>query len=119
MEYLNIEILKKELGYCGRGLRSIKKWLDQRRIAVFKIGKHFCVIKAEYENAKMQQPLKYLKEKYGDNLPEVLNANINFYSECTTIEDKQKNKTERNYQPTSTEQDFLNRLLLTSSTTPR
>lgn len=113
MEFITIDELKQELGY--RDLRSVQAWLRKRKIELFRIGKHFRILKSEYELAKMQQPLKYLKEKYGEhNLPEVISANMNFYTQHRNAIENKNNKSEQFYKPTQTEQSFLNRFLLTS-----
>ena len=106
MEYSTVDILKQELGYID--LRSIRKWLSERGIAMFKIGKKFCVLKEEYEFAKAVITEKHLNIKNKEQSASITKAHMSFEAQYRRA--KPNNIKEKAYQPSQTEQDFLMRL---------
>lgn len=81
MERLYIQDIQKELPFRDR--RTLKKWCHNNGVGVFTdLGSNrLFVIKAEFEAAKMNQVIDYIKEKYGeDTLPEYFNSLTIFFS---------------------------------------
>jgi len=82
MERLYIKEIQKELPFRDR--RTLKKWCRNNGVGIFSdIGSNrLFVLRAEFEAAKMKQPLKYIKEKYGeDKLPDTFHSLFNFFNE--------------------------------------
>lgn len=99
--------------------RTAEKWLSGHNVGILKeeVSKKRFVVKAEFEMAKDEQPLRYLKEKYGDNFPEVLSAHLNMYAQFrSAVEEKEKKennavKNDGGYVPKGKkEKEFLKRL---------
>lgn len=100
--------------------RTAEKWLLSHNVGILKeeVSKKKFVVKAEFEMAKDEQPLQYLKEKYKDGFPEALSAYLNMYSQFrSAVEEKEKKqnsavKNDGGYVPKGKkEKEFLKRLI--------
>jgi hypothetical protein len=78
IERIYIKEIKKEFG-C-KDYRTVRNWCRNHGVQIFcdKGSRLHYVLKSEFENAKDQEPKKYLTTKYGDgNMPDNLNSTIN------------------------------------------
>ncbi len=103
MELIQVdEINKKFLFYTDS--RSSIAWLKKKNISIIKLGKKYFISKQDFNNAIESLILK------NNNLPEVINAHMNFYTEYRNAIDNRNKKIEQPYKPTQTENIFLTRL---------
>ena len=87
IERLYIQEIQKELPFRDR--RTLKKWCRNNGVGIFTdLGSNrLFVIKAEFEAAKMNQVISYIKQKYGeDKLPEYFNSLTIFFSKSNNTE---------------------------------
>ncbi len=68
MEFLQIEYLKKELGYSD--IRSIRLWLGKRNVELIKIGLNYVVLRSEYETC-INQLVNQYKNKTSENITSI------------------------------------------------
>lgn len=117
IETLYITEVKKMLK--AKDNRTAEKWLSGHDVGILKeeVSKKKFVVKAEFEMAKDEQPLRYLRDKYGDNFPEALSAYLNMYSQFRiAVEEKEKKqnnavKNDGGYVPQGKkEKEFLKKL---------
>jgi hypothetical protein len=102
-ERVYIKEVAKELKY--EDYRAVYRWCKNNGIGILSdVGsRKKYILKAEYEAAKNHEPLKYIKEKYGENkLSEFLNATMIFSNKKILAE-------KVNYKPVGEyEKNFLN-----------
>ena len=89
LEFISIKELTKELGY--KDTRSTVKWCENKNVGILsdRGSKWRYIIKAEFEAARMQEALKYLKGKYNRNgFTEAFNSQMDFFVEYKQANDK-------------------------------
>ena len=112
---------------CARelqcSLRYFRKWCKIHEVAILNddgCRKHY-VLQSEFELAKSKSAINYLTRKHGrKNLPDVLRANMNLFTEITTSFEENKRKSgtaQSEYIPTGKyEIRFLSRLASSNKT---
>jgi uncharacterized Fe-S cluster-containing protein len=102
-----------------KDMRSFRKWCIKNDVGILSDNgsRRQYVVAEEFEKAKSRESVKYLVQKYGkDNLPEVLNSSMKFYTELMMATNEKKKETNQRYRPTGEhEKNFLSILTKTIS----
>jgi len=102
-----------------KDMRSFRKWCTYNDVGILSDNgsRRQYVVAEEFEVAKSRASFKYLIQKYGkNNLPEVLNSSMKFYSELMTSTNQIKKETNQKYLPAGEhEKNFLSILTKTIS----